>query len=172
MLFLKLAELTENAPIKQQLLEISNESKKHAAIFKGVSEKMGFAKANAKECEKKLGVVSSTIKQISAELAKKEKLTSEELYEFISKLDSAEIEEQFMQIQAKTFQLMASEISRLYAVNFEEFEELFMNIARDEENHRIQLKNIRETLSVEQKENGDAVKVKFQNPDAWIRTNF
>ena len=74
------------------------------------------------------------------------KITAQQLQRFISILDSSESEEQFMLIQAKTFQFMSKEIDRLYGVNFEKYRNLLVSIAKDEENHRQILDEIGEIL--------------------------
>ena len=169
-LFFDLSEKGEIVLVKQQLLEISNDCKKHAALFWGLSKRIESSTLNMKDCQKKLGNITTTVERVSLEIAKKEKLTVEELHELISILEVSSVEEQFIQIQAKTLQMMSSEINRLYGVNFEEFEEQLMGASRDEENHRILLENIRESLETEMKKNLDSLKVKYLDHADWVKT--
>jgi len=57
---------------------------------------------------------------------------------------------------------MASTISNLYSMNFEEFEEVFRSTSRDEEKHMIILQNIRKAIESEKKMRLDALKFKYQ----------
>ena len=169
-MFLNLSEKGVIISIKQQLLEISNDCKKHAALFWGLSERIKSSKVNMDDCEKKLGIITTIVERVSFEIAKKEKVTVEELHELISILEGSSVEEQFIQIQAKTLQMMSSEINRLYGVNFEEFEEQLVDASRDEEDHRIMLQNIRESLEAEVKKNLNSLKVKYQDHADWVKT--
>ena len=169
-LFFNLYKKGEIVSVKQHLLEISNDCKKHAALFWVLSKRIESSTVNMKDCEKKLGIITTTVHRVSLEIAKKEKLTVEELHELISILEGSSVEEQFIQIQAKTLQMMSNEINRLYGVNFEAFEEQLMGASRDEENHRILLENIRESLETEMKKNRDSLKVKYQSNADWIKT--
>src|SRR3990170_6390780 len=169
-LFFNLSKKGEIVSVKRQLLEISNDCKKHAALFWGLSKRIESSKVNMKDCEKKLGLITATVERVSLKIAKKEKVTVEELHELISILEGSSVEERFIQIQAKTLQMMSSEINRLYGVNFEEFEEQLMGASRDEENHRILLENIRESLETEMKKNLNSLKVKYLDHADWIKT--
>src|SRR3972149_3347645 len=169
-LFFNLFEKGEIVSVKRQLLEISTDCKKHAALFWGLSKRIEASKLSMRDCEKQLGNITTTVERVSLEIAKKEKLTVEELHELISILEVSSVEEQFIQIQAKTLQMMSSEINRLYGVNFEEFEEQLMGASRDEENHRILLENIRESLETEMKKNLDSLKVKYLDHADWVKT--
>jgi len=66
--------------------------------------------------------------------------------------------------------MMSNEINRLYGVNFEQFEEQLMRASQDEENHRILLENIRESLETEMKKNFDTLKVRYQGNVDWVKT--
>jgi len=170
LVFSNLSEKTYVSSVKPQLLEVSIDSKRHAAVFEDLSRRIGLSKMRPKDCEKQLGSIAKTIEQVSSEISKKEKITAEELYELISILEGSSVEEQFIQIQTKTLDLMASTINNLYSVNFEEFEEIFRSTSRDEEKHMIILQNIREAIEAEKKMRLDALKIKYQGSDAWAKT--
>jgi len=170
LVFSDLSEKTYVSSVKPQLLEVSIDSKRHAAVFEDLSRRIGLSKMRPKDCEKQLGSIAKTIEQVSSEISKKEKITAEELYELISTLEGSSVEEQFIQIQTKTLDLMASTINNLYSVNFEEFEEIFRSTSRDEEKNMIILQNIREAIEAEKKMRLDALKIKYQGSDAWAKT--
>ncbi len=146
LLFENITKKTGITSVKSKLLKISRENKKHAAILKEISQRVGNPKAELKECKRKLSLVFKTIEEAQKEISKKENLSAKELTSLICILDSSESEEQFMLIQAKTFQFMSKEMNRLYGVNFATYRKLLASIARDEENHRRILDQITETL--------------------------
>jgi len=169
LVFSDLSEKTYVSSVKPQLLEVSIDSKRHAAVFEDLSRRIGLSKIRPKDCEKQLGSIAKTIEQVSSEISKKEKITAEELYELISILEGSSVEEQFIQIQTKTLDLMASTINNLYSVNFEEFEEIFRSTSRDEEKHMIILQNIREAIEAEKKMRLDALKFNDLGSYAWAK---
>ena len=146
LLFEDIAGKMESISFNSKLREISNDNRRHAKILMEMSQHVGNPKVEIKECRRKLSSVFRKIEQVHNEVSQKEKITAQQLQRFISILDSSESEEQFMLIQAKTFQFMSKEIDRLYGVNFEKYRNLLVSIAKDEENHRQILDEIGEIL--------------------------
>ena len=65
---------------------------------------------------------------------------------------------------------MVKEINQLYGIDLEKIKKVFESIIRDEEHHREILVAIKDIIGEELKEQDNAPKVKYQNPDAWIHS--
>ena len=77
---------------------------------------------------------------------------------------------QYLLIQAETFLFMSKEISRLYGMDFLEFNDLLNGIAKDVEKHIQLLEIIKEIIANEQEEDDQVMHqmFKYQRPDAWV----
>jgi hypothetical protein len=77
---------------------------------------------------------------------------------------------QYLLIQAETFLFMSKEISRLYEMDFLEFNNLLNEIAKDVEEHIQLLEDIKEIIANQQEEDDQVMHptFKYQRPDAWI----
>ena len=131
-LFENLAEKTDFSSAKYQLSKISQDHKRHSEILIEMSIRIGNSKIKTRECKRQLSVVHKTIEAVLKQVLKKERITAEDLSNFLSILESSGEPEQYLLVQAKTFLFMSEEISRIYGVDFKEFNELLRNIARRE----------------------------------------
>ncbi|MCL5877516.1 MAG: hypothetical protein M1540_06880 [Candidatus Bathyarchaeota archaeon] len=145
-LFEELSKKTKDASIKTKFHRISSDSKKHATILKKIAKAIGNPQVEQKECRKNLSLIFKTIETISLDISEKEEITPEDLYGFISTLESPTGEEQFMSTQAKTFQFMSKQISQLYGVDLDKYKKLLGKIVEDEETHRQTLEEIKKRL--------------------------
>jgi ArsR family metal-binding transcriptional regulator len=75
-----------------------------------------------------------------------------------------------MFVQMKTLHLMAKMINQLYSINVENIKNVFMSIIKDEEHHREILATIKDGIKENLKEHNSTPKVKYQNPDTWVRS--
>ena len=94
-------------------------------------------------------------------------------FELLQKLDALEStfgEEYYMFVQMKTLQLMAKMINQLYSINVENIKNVFVSIIKDEEHHREILVTIKNVIEENLKEHSNTPKVKYQNPDIWVRS--
>lgn len=172
LLYKNLSEKAEMPLVKTFLLSIAQDSSKHSALLKGMTDSISASKEKAKNC-KKLGETWRVIDTALKEITSKEKIGRLELERFIEKLtvlESSVGEEYYILLQMKTLQYMAKEINQLYNINLERTKSIFTNIIEDEERHRELLATIKDLLSPDKPQKQEkAPEIKYQNPDAWIR---
>ncbi|MGD6810605.1 MAG: hypothetical protein ACQCN3_12985 [Candidatus Bathyarchaeia archaeon] len=144
--FSKLASLTEKPEMKKKFNEIASDSKKHAIAFRKVGSQIGDVVVKNKQCQKMMESISSVFKKAHKEIEEKTSITNEELLRIAHILDKSSVEEYFMQVQTKTLQLLANKIGSSYKVEFEGYQDMFMGISREEENHRAIIENVIEEL--------------------------
>jgi hypothetical protein len=75
-----------------------------------------------------------------------------------------------MFVQMKTLQLMTKMINQLYSINVENIKNVFMSIIKDKKHHREILATIKDAIEEKLKEHDNTPKVKYQNPDVWVRS--
>lgn len=168
----KLSQRAKTPLIKSLLLSISKDSSKHSTLLKGVAKSISDSKQNPKDCVKKLGKVWSVFSTICDEI-NKEEMVEIHFFELLQKLDALEStfgEEYYMFVQMKTLQLMAKMINQLYSINVENIKNVFVSIIKDEEHHREILVTIKNVIEENLKEHSNTPKVKYQNPDVWVRS--
>jgi rubrerythrin len=74
-------------------------------------------------------------------------------------------------VQAKTLKFLTKEIRQIYNVNLENIKYILEGVIRDEETHLRLLATIKEILiKRELKRQENVPEVKYQSPDAWIRS--
>jgi len=173
LLYKNLADKVELPLVKSLLIEISLDSQKHSALLKGVGESLPKTKWKPKDCPKKIGEAWHVIDAFNNEIAKKEKITEEELPELSEKLvvlESIMGEEYYILVQLKTLQLMTQEINQLYNVNLESLKNIFTKIINEEEHHREVLETIKTLLDRKAQPKADnAPCVRYQHPDSWVQ---
>jgi rubrerythrin len=172
-LYMKIAEKTQLPLIKSHLLHIAHDSQKHSAIFEGISESIRKSKSKPKDCEKKLGQIWQVTQDLTREVASKPKMSEEETAQLVEKLAPIESfmgEEYYVLVQAKTLKFLTKEIRQIYSVNLEKVKYILEGVIRDEETH-LELSTIKEILIKRELKRQDNVpEVKYQGPDAWIRS--
>ena len=173
LLYKNFADKVELPLVKSFLLEISCDSQKHSALLKGVGESLPKTNWKPKDCPKKIGEAWHVIDAFSNEIAKKEKITEEELPRLSEKLvvlESIMGEEYYVLVQLKTLQLMTQEINQLYNVNLESLKNIFTKIINEEEHHREILETIKTLLDKKEQPKADnAPSVRYQHPDSWTQ---
>jgi len=174
LLYKNLADKVEMPLVKSLLLEISLDSQKHSALLKGIGESLPKTKWKPKDCPKKIGEAWYVIESFSNEIAKKEKISEEELPRLSEKLVALESimgEEYYVLVQLKTLQLMTQEINQLYNVNLESLKNIFTEIINEEEHHREVLETIKTLLDKKEQPKADnAPCVRYQHPDSWAQS--
>jgi rubrerythrin len=168
-LFEEFANKTVLSDIKGPLLKISQDNKEHADDLIKISDKIGHSKVKQKDCEKKMGPVCELTDSILKQVMNKEKITSEELSNFLAILENSGGTVNFLHVQAATFLHMSKEISQLYNMDLTEFDEQLMDVARLVEEHIELLEGIKEKIAQNTpKKNGmHHPLIKYQTPDAW-----
>ena len=174
LLYMALADRVETPLVKSMLLQIVYDSKKHAAIFQGISQSLPKQKRKTGDCEKKLGEAWRIMNDLSKKIADERRaLFSTELTKLtgeLTLLESSLGEEYYVLVQAETLHHMTKEINALYNINLSSVKETLQSVIEDEEHHRELLATIKETLEPKKEESEDRTpKVKYQSPDAWIR---
>ena len=168
-LFRVLSEKIDCFSVKPYLLKIADDNNKHASILVEISLHIGNSKVRIKECKKKLSVVCKNTEMILKKIKDADKVTVDELLDYLELLEGSGGAAQYLLVQAETFLFMSNEISRLYGMELSKFDELINEIVRDIEDHIEVLETIKHTLLEEQNKNQEKHPVfKYQNPDAWI----
>ena len=168
-LFRVLSEKIECFSVKPYLLKIADDNNKHASILVEISLHIGNPKVKTKECKKKLSIVCKNTEMILKKIKDDDKVTIDELLDYLELLEGSGGAAQYLLVQAETFLFMSNEISRLYGMELSKFDELLNEIVRDIEEHIEVLETIKRTLFEEQNNNQEKHPVfKYQNPDAWI----
>jgi rubrerythrin len=171
LLYKHLADKVEAPLAKSFLLQIATDSQKHAIALKGVSESIAEPNAKPRECEKKIGETWRVINVILREIENKERIPEGDLPQLAEKLavlESVMGEEYYQFVQLKTLELMMKEINQIYNIDLSSVKKIFLNIIRDEENHRELLIKIKTLFKPKDKLDSAPV-VKYQNPDSWSR---
>jgi rubrerythrin len=171
LLYQALAAKVEAPLVKSFLLQIATDSHKHSIALKGVSESIAKPKGKPRECEKKIGETWRVIDVILREIESKERIPEGDLPQLVEKLvvlESVMGEEYYQFVQLKTLELMMKEINQIYNIDLSSVKKIFLNIIRDEENHRELLDKIK-TLFKPKDKLDNAPVVKYQNPDSWSR---
>ena len=171
-LYSKLSQRAKTPLVKSLLLSISKDSSKHSTLLKGIAETISDSKHNHKDCAKKLGKVWSAVSSYFDEIDKEEmgEMNFSVFLQKLSVLESTFGEEYYMFVQMKTLQLMAKMINQLYRINVENIKNVFVSIINDEEHHREILVTIKNVIEENLKEHSNTPKVKYQNPDVWVRS--
>ena len=155
LLYEALADKVELPLIKSLLSNIAIDSQKHSVTLKGISESIAKSEAKPKDCEKKMGEIWRVTSAFHKEIAKKEKITNEELPQLAERLTVLEGnfgEEYHVFVQLKTLEHMTKEIGQLYNVNLEQLKSIFSRIIDDEERHRELLDTIKKLISQREQE--------------------
>jgi len=173
-LYMKIAEKIQLPLIKSYLLHIAHDSQKHSAIFEGIGESIGKSNSKPKDCEKKLGQIWQVTEDLTREVVSKPKMSEEEtarLVERLAPIESFMGEEYYIFVQAKTLKFLTKEIRQIYNVNLENVKYVLEGVIRDEETHQRLLSTIKEIfVKRELKRQDNVPEVKYQSPDAWIRS--
>jgi rubrerythrin len=161
-------------PIVKTLLNIAQDSEKHATLLQGINKSIAGSNEKPIDCAKKLGAVWQTLDTFYREIAARKEISNWAFSQLADKLTVFESmlgEEYYVFVQVKTLQLMSGKIIESYSVDLGHLQKLFESIIRDEEHHRELLATIREHLTENDKKAYDNTpKVKYQNPDAWIQS--
>ena len=171
-LYRNLSERIEAPLVKSLLLSISEDSSKHSTLLKGIAKTISDSKLNPKDCVKKLGKVWSAVSSYFDEIDREEmgEMNFSVFLQKLSVLESTFGEEYYMFVQMKTLHLMAKMINQLYSINVENIKNVFVSIIKDEEQHREILATIKDVIKENLKEHNSTPKVKYQNPDIWVRS--
>ena len=169
LLYKSLSEKTEIPLAKSLLLSIAQDSSKHSALLKGISDSLASTDVKIKDCAKNLGPIWQNVTTYLKEVtAKEENLSLAELYEKLLTLESSIGEEYYVFVQMQTLQHMTKEINQLYNINLDKVKRIFESIINDEEHHREILATLKELSEPKIKDLDNTPLVKFQSPDHWI----
>lgn len=169
LLYKSLSEKTEIPLAKSLLLSIAQDSSKHSALLKGISDSLASTDVKIKDCAKNLGPIWQNVTTYLKEvIAKEENLSLAELYEKLLTLESSIGEEYYVFVQMQTLQYMTKEINQLYNINLDKVKRIFESIINDEEHHREILATLKELSEPKIKDLDNTPLVKFQSPDHWI----
>jgi rubrerythrin len=172
LLYKSLSEKTEIPLAKSLLLSIAQDSSKHSALLKGISDSLASTDVKIKDCAKNLGPIWQNVTTYLKEVtAKEETLSLAELYEKLLTLESSIGEEYYIFVQIQTLQYMTKEINQLYNINFDKVKRIFESIINDEERHREILATLKELSEPKIRDLDNTPLVKFQSPDQWINGN-
>jgi rubrerythrin len=173
-LYMKIAERIQLPLVKSHFLHIAHDSQKHSAIFEGISESIKKSESKPKDCEKKLGQVWQVTQNLTQEVTSKQKISEDEMTRLVEKLTPIESfmgEEYYIFVQVKTLRFLTKEIRQIYNVDLESVKYVLEGVIRDEETHLRLLSTIKEILVKRELKRQDNVpEVKYQSPDAWIRS--
>jgi rubrerythrin len=169
LLYKSLSEKTEIPLAKSLLLSIAQDSSKHSALLKGISDSIASIEVKIKDCAKNLGPIWQNVTTYLKEATtKEENLSLAELYEKLLTLESSIGEEYYIFVQIQTLQYMTKEINQLYNINLDKVKRIFESIINDEEHHREILATLKELSEPKIKDLDNTPLVKFQSPDNWI----
>ena len=169
LLYKSLSEKTEIPLAKSLLLSIAQDSSKHSALLKGISDSLASTDVKIKDCAKNLGPIWQNVTTYLKEvIAKEENLSLAELYEKLLTLESSIGEEYYVFVQMQTLQYMTKEINQLYNINLDKVKRIFESIINDEEHHREILATLKELSEPKIKDLDNTPLVRFQSPDHWI----
>jgi len=173
-LYHNLADTAEMPLVRTLLYTISQDSSKHSIVLKEIADSISVSEENPKDCAKKLGETWRVMDTCLRESIGKQGIGKPELSELMDKLtllESSLAEEYEVFVQMKTLQYMVREINQLYSINLEETKGIFMRIIEDEEHHRDILATTKVLLSkAEQQTRNNTPKIRYQSPDAWVRS--
>jgi hypothetical protein len=168
-LFKTLSEKIILSSVKPQLSKIADYNDKHAKYLSALSQGIGNPKVKTKECKKKLGVVCENTENILKQAKGKEEITLEELLDYLQILESTGGAAQYLLAQAETFLTLSNEITKLYGMASQQFNELLNEIIQDIEENINLLENIKNIIQNEQNKNKKKNPLfKYQTPDAWF----
>ncbi len=169
-LYRRLSTKTEIPIAKSLLLGIAQDSSKHSALLKGISDSIETAETKTKECEKSLGQIWTNVTAMlqEADSKKEEKLEPNELLEKLGILESGVGEEYYVFVQMQTLELLSKMISKRYNVGIESIKGIFENILKDEDRHREILATLEELSEPKSKEYDYDAIIKHQPSYRWI----
>jgi rubrerythrin len=173
-LYKRIAEKVQLPLVKSFLFHIAHDSEKHSAIFRGIGESIGALSKEPKDCRKKLGQIWQVTENLTREIVSKPKISEKEmtwLTERLVPIESFMGEEYYILVQAKTFEFLTKEIRQVYGVNLQSLKHILQKVIKDEEEHMRLLATIKEMLvKRELKRQHNDPEVRYQSPDAWIRS--
>ena len=171
-LFMALSEKIILSSIKPQLSKIAKDNEKHAKFLEDISQQIGNAKIKTKECKSRLNVVCKNVEVILKQVKEKEEITLEEFSSYLKILESTGGAAQYLLVQAETFLFMSNEITKLYGMDSEKFNELLTEIVQDVEENIHLLEDIKNNIQTAQNKNKRKNPLfKYQNPDSWLTPN-
>ena len=172
LLYKSLSEKTEIPLAKSLLLSIAQDSSKHSALLKGISDSLSSTEVKIKDCAKNLGPIWRNVTTYLNDVTAKEgNLSLAELYEKLLTLESSIGEEYYIFVQMQTLQHLTKEINQLYNINLDKVKRIFESIINDEERHREILATLKELSEPKIRDLDNTPLVKFQSPDQWINGN-
>ena len=134
-LFEELANKTVLNEVRGHLMKLSRGNEKQSKVLIDLSDKLGTSKIKSHECKLKLRQVCKITESLIAKAKKKKKITGAELSDFLMILELQGGSTQYLYNQTRTFLFMSKEISQLYGVNLEDFNNQLIAIAKQVEEH-------------------------------------
>ena len=168
-LFKTLSEKIISPSVKPQLSKIADDNIKHSKFLEEISQQIGNSKIKTKECKIRLSVVCKNVEVILEQTKEKEEITLEELSDYLRMLESTGGATQYLLVQAETFLFMSNEITKLYGMDSQKFNDLLNEIIQDIEENIHLLEDIKNIIQNEQNKNKKKNPLfKYQTPDAWL----
>lgn len=168
-LFEELANKVSLTKVKGHLLKLSQGNEKQSKVLIELSGKLGSSMIEPHKCKRKLRPVCKIMESLIEQVKKKKKITGEELSAILLTLELQGGSTQYLYNQAKTFLFMQKEISQLYGIHLEHFNNQIMEIAKQVEEHIDLLEEIKTKIaqSTNKKSGVHHPSFMYQNPDAW-----
>ena len=169
-LFNELANKTVLIEAKSHLLKLSQGNDKQSKVLIDLSNKLGTSRIKSHECKLKLRPVCKITESLIDQIQKKKKITAKELSNVLSTLELQGGSTQYLFNQLRTFIFMSKEISQLYGIHLEDFNNQIMELAQQVEEHIELLELIKTKISQIKNKKTDVYNpvFKYQTPDAWI----
>lgn len=170
-LFEELANKSAVSEVKENLRKISVGNECQAKVIIEMSEKLGKFHIKSHGYNQRLKPVCKITESYIDKVRKKKSLSAKELSDILLALENSGGAMQYLQVQAETFLCMSKEISKLYGMDFKDFEDHVMEIAHQIEEHIELLEDIKTKLTKTDNKKKDNVHhpvVRYQRPDAWI----
>jgi len=167
-LFKLLSQKVNLSSVKPLLLRIAKDNQVHAEQLQEIGEKIGNPTVHTKECKRKLSVVCENTETILRIVKDKDQILVDELWDFLQILESSGGAAQYLLVQAETFLFMSDQISKLYGMEGEKFNEMLAEMTRDIEGDIYLLEQISDEIQKHQNKNKQKHPVfKYSSPDSW-----
>ena len=172
-LYRSLSEKVGHPLVKSLLFSISEDSRKHGTLLRGVAESISKIPGKPTNCEKNAGDTWHLVAYLKEAIKNKETFSEKDMAELSEKLiylESIIGEEYYMFVQVKTLEMMMKEINQIYHIDLGSLRRIFTSIISDEERHREIIAEIRSIIGPRQEEEPEnrSPLVRYTTPDKWI----
>jgi hypothetical protein len=164
-LFGRISEKVELPRVRFPLLYIAYDSLKNSVILGELGKSFSVSEIKAGDYEKILGGVWKTVKDLSEEITKMEKISEENLLSLADRLITIYA---LTLVQLKTLNFLSREISEAYHVDLETLKDVLELVIADEETDAQILTSIKDLFAEKPRASVyGAPAAKYVNPDRW-----